>query len=507
MKTLNKFKLILLVSFILLSSSVITAQSFNGYALYNMLNSYDTKLVDDQANVVKTWTNPNYKGNYSVHLKEDGNLIRGGDYGNTTFSGGAIGGIIQEIDPNGSIVWEFVYSSSSVVSHHDFCVLPNGNVILTAYEIKTGTELAAAGWSGSTSDKWPTHFIEVEPDGNGGASIIWEWHIWDHLCQDYNASKANYVTSISANPQLMDINAVTGGGGPPGPGGSSGDWFHVNGVDYNPTLDQLVFSSRMASEIFIIDHSTTTAEAASHSGGNSGMGGDFLYRYGNSNNFDSGSQIIPEAVHDPRWIKDGRPNAGYIQFFNNAGGGNNSSTVEAINPPVTGYTYSSYTSPSSAALTHTAQAYSSGQSSSDRMTDGNIFVNVSGSHMYEVTSTGTQVFFNGDGPGKAFRFECDYAGLDVVLGVGHCGTVGVEEFSELNLKVFPNPSNGVFNIMGLSNTIETFTVNVYDVSGKQILQTNDNTRIDLSDFDNGLYVVYITNESGETVVKKVSLMK
>ena len=502
MKTPNYFKLIFTISVLFLSFGSASAQ-FDGYALYNNLGGNTTYLIDDQGNIAKSW-NCSYGGNYTVHLKEDGNLVRGGDYGNFTFFGGAIGGIIQELDPSANVVWEFVYSSTQVVQHHDFAVLPNGNVIFTAYEIKSASELTQAGRANATSEKWPTHLVEIQPDGAGGANIVWEWHIWDHMVQDYDVSKDNYG-SVSGNPQLMDINAIDGSGGGPWGGG---DWFHVNGVDYNPTLDQLVFSSRYGNEFYIIDHSTTTAEAASHAGGNSGMGGDFLYRYGNPTNHGSTSpQIIPAAVHDPRWIKAGRPDAGYIQFFNNNGGGGSSSTVDAINPPVSGSTYSSYTSPSTYDWRHSALAYSSGQSASDRMTNGNTFVNVSGEYMYEVNASGGIVWQYADGPGKAFRFECDYAGLDVLLGVGHCGTVGVEEFSTLNIDVFPNPSTGIFSVTGIYDYTNNYSVNVYDISGRQVVQTNNDPRIDLSTFDNGTYIIHVVAESGETVVKKVSLIK
>ena len=499
--------LALLGAFLITSLVTLNAQTFDGYALYNSLNSSTTYLIDKNGSIAHSWSCA-ISGNYTVHLKEDGNLVRGGVYSNNQMNGAAVSGIIQELDASANVVWQYIYSTSSHVSHHDFTVLPNGNVIITAWEAKTGSELLQAGWSGSTaSDKWPTHFVELQPDGNGSAAIVWEWHIWDHLIQDHDNTKSNFGV-VASNPQLMDINAVTGPGGPPGPN-SGGDWFHVNGVDYNPTLDQLVFTSRYASELFIIDHSTTTAEAASHAGGNSGMGGDFLYRYGNAPNFGSTSpQIIPAAVHDPRWIKAGRPDAGHIQFFNNNGGGNSSSTVDAINPPVSGNTYSSYTTPTTFNSRHIANAYSSGQSASDRMTNGNTFVNVSNQYMYEVDSNNNIIWQYSAGPAKAFRYECDYAGLAVLLGNDPCGlNTSVDEFVNLNINVFPNPSSGIVNITGIFNYGNSYAVNVYDISGKEVLKLNNESRIDLNAFDNGTYIVHIISEKGETIVKKVSLIK
>ena len=81
-----------------------------------------------------------------------------------------------------------------------------------------------------------------------------------------------------------------------------------------------------------------------HIGGNSGRGGDIIYRWGNPSNYGiSAAQTIPNAVHDVRWITDdGRPNGGYLQIFNNSGVSNNQSAIDGIETPLdpeTGYTY------------------------------------------------------------------------------------------------------------------------------------------------------------------------
>jgi len=88
----------------------------------------------------------------------------------------------------------------------------------------------------------------------------------------------------------------------------------------------------------VIDHSTTTQEAAGHNGGNSGKGGDILYRWGNPQAY-LGEDVNDQAFfnqHDAQWIETGSPGEGNILVFNN---GNNRpdgkySSVEEIVPPV-----------------------------------------------------------------------------------------------------------------------------------------------------------------------------
>jgi len=493
-----------------------TSTEFDGYALYNQQNQNTAYLIDKDGDIAHSW-NCNLPCNYTVLLKSNGNIVRGAVNPNNSLGGAAEGGRVQEIAPDGSIVWEFTYSNNSYLSHHDITIV-NDNVLLTAWEVKSTSELTQAGFDDASGDKWPTHFVEVANNGSGGGQIVWEWHLWDHMIQDHDSSKDNFGV-VADNPQLMDINMLPemGGGPGPGPGGNSGDWFHVNGVNYNADLDQIAFSSRHASEVFIIDHSTTSEEAATHFGGNSNQGGDLLYRWGNPSNYGApGSQQIASAVHDVRWItNDGRPNGGFLQFYNNNGGGNSTSTVDAIETPRNGYNYDLVPGqaygPSSYDWRHTCNGYASGQSSHNSMSNGNTFVNMSGGqggsgYMYESDSDGNVVWqYNAGGTPKAFRYECKDLGIIALLD-NPCviEETAIAENELLKLQISPNPSTGVFNITGIES--KDFTITIANAFG-QMLKTQQSSRIDLTDCASGLYFVHYTDEKGLSTLKSISLTK
>jgi len=527
-------KRICLFSLILLFPILSYTQSFNGFALYNAQGDNTTYLIDENLNIAHTW-NLSTVCNYTVLLKDNGNIVRGTKNNvqtggtNNSLNGAASGGRVQEIDPLGNIVMDFIYSSPDYLSHHDICLIGD-NVLLTAWEVKTAAEINALGGT-ATSDKWPTHLIEVANDGNGGGQIVWEWHIWDHLIQDTDPTKPNYGV-IADNPQLIDINMISGGGsgGGGGPGGGGGDWFHVNGVDYNEDLDQIAFSSRFASEIYIIDHSTTTAEAASHSGGNSGMGGDILYRWGNPSNYNMpGSQIIPNAVHDVRWIKDdGRPNGGFLQIFNNSGVSSNQSTVDGIDAPIdpmNPYNYYRANGQPFDPLSYSTRyicAYSApGQSASDRMSNGNIFVNASGGQggagvMYEVDQNGTIIWgpYNADSQ-KAFRYECEHPGIIALqpymnsTATTSCFSTSIDNNLLDKRLIFPNPSSGIINLE-LPTKNKLFSIKVHNNIGREVISL-DNTinisSIDMSKFVNGIYHFSIFENDKKLYSYKFSLIK
>ena len=228
-------------------------------------------------------------------------------------TGGGEGGRIEEYDWDGKLLWEFTHATRDYQLHHDIKPLPNGHVLALMVERKSREQAVAAGFDPDLmQDDFlvPDAVVEIEPAYPKGGKIVWEWHVWDHLIQSRDAAKPGYGDP-AAHPERIDV-ACNGRG-------IRAFWNHMNSLDYNPALDQIVLSVRGCNEIWIIDHSTTTAEAAGRSGGRQGKGGDLLYRWGNPAAYGRGALGDKQLVqqHDARWIPEGYPGAGHLTIFNN----------------------------------------------------------------------------------------------------------------------------------------------------------------------------------------------
>lgn len=474
---------------------------FDGYALYNLMNQTTSRLVNAQGQISYTWNCPTTYS-YAMALKPNGNIVRTAVNTGNQINTAAVSGKVQELNPQGQVVWEFVYSSADYVTHHDMCLMPNGNVLLLAYVRRTVAQLQAMGYTGSSA-KYPGRIIEIQPTGST-AQVVWEWNIEDRFIQYVDANKPNYMP-IAEHPERMNINVTVSGGG--GPGGGI-DWFHENGIDYNPELDQIAFSARYLSEIFIIDHSTTTAEAAGHTGGNAGRGGDFLFRWGKPANYGvPGTQRIPAAVHDVRWIKPGRPGEGSLMFVNNAGAGTNSTTIDVIAPERDGYNYpwtpGTVWGPANYDWRHNCVVSSSGQSAADRMPNGNTFVAISGGYMYEVNAADQVIWQFNAGPQKAFRYTCDDPGIIALFGEQPCGlSTGLAEVDQDAFVLHPNPTNGAMNLGGIDVGLITAFV-VYDAMGRELKRTTPGWTVDIGDLPDGVYNVAIEQRDGQRIVRRV----
>ena len=185
-----------------------TAQSLDdGYVLFAPIGSTTTYMVDKCGRSVKTW-NSTYKPGQSVYILNDGTLLRTGNANNTTFTAGGKGGIIEKIDWNGNVTWTYTLSDATKCQHHDIKALPNGNILVIAWESKTNTAAIAQGRNPALvpATLWSEQILEIQPVGASGGNIVWEWHLFDHLIQDFDNTKPNFGM-ISTNPQLINLNS------------------------------------------------------------------------------------------------------------------------------------------------------------------------------------------------------------------------------------------------------------------------------------------------------------
>ncbi len=195
-------------------SSDATNEVSSGYILFSTMGSNDTRLIDTNGSSVKTW-NSSYSASGASYLTSTNTLLRSGvttnARGGTFATGGAIGGIIEEIDTSGDVIWSYILDNDNYTFHHDFKQLDNNTIIALTWELK----------SYNNKNYWNEKIIKID---KLTSSIVWEWSAMD------------------------DGNLL--------PTTNSEDFLHFNSIDYKN--GKILISSKTQNKLYLIDENDKT---------------------------------------------------------------------------------------------------------------------------------------------------------------------------------------------------------------------------------------------------------
>ena len=508
-------------------------KAYDGFNLMFPHNQPNVYLLNNCGEIVHTWEDDaNWRPANTVYITEDGLLYkakRDATVVNDRIWAGGGGAILEIRDWDNNLIWDFEMNDSLFRLHHDFRVTPEGTIIALAWELKNTNECIQAGRDTSTlaqGELWPDWIFEIDPATD---NIIWEWHAWDHLVQDFDSTKDNSGV-IADHPELIDVNYGRPDGHP--------DWMHGNALDYNAELDQIMLSVPYFDEIWIIDHSTTTAQAASSNGGFSGKGGDLMFRWGNPMTYQNGDSTDQQLFfqHDAHWVDDFlspfHPLFGKVALFNNQVGVD-FSTANILTPAwdmyewdydLTGTTF--LPTDFDQVVTHPVDPtnlFSTGLSSVQVLPNDNLLI-TSGrfGYTFEVTpnneivweyktprngtapvTQGDTLAINNNLTFRMKRYPSDFAAFDgkdlsskgwieLEPDTAFCDmlTSSVDPMLESNFKVYPNPATNFLTIEW--DGMMYVDMEVIDMVGRQIesIQCNGGKKyIDTSDWVSGVYFI------------------
>lgn len=501
-----------------------------GYNLIFPHNQSIVYLLDNCGQIVHTWEGEEVLPGNAAYILENGDLVK---CTRSTATGphepiwaGGAGETVEVRTWDNELLHSFTLNDSIFRLHHDVAPMPNGNILMIAWEKKNFAESIAAGRDPALMAQdavWSEVILEWNPELD---SIVWQWHVWDHLIQNYDATKDNFG-SPRLHPELIDLNYDEHNGHP--------DWLHINSIDYNPVLDQFVLSVPYFNEFWIIDHSTTTAEAASSSGGRAGKGGDLLYRWGNPQAYDGTGEQQLFFQHDVHWInpeaQSGDTDYGAITLFNNR--------VEALLStgniiramPDENFNYN-LVEPASfeRTITHPelpVVAHSASLSSAQILPNGNALL-LAGrwGFAYEITPDnqvaweyripiragrpvpqGDTLSINNNITFRIKRYSLDYAAFEgqdlspkgyweLNPDEAFCDLVSSTDIIEQpTIQVYPNPTNSRFWLEGYKDV----EVEVFDSMGRLVrafTTQSTATAVDVSNWASGIYFLRLSN--GET---------
>lgn len=254
-----------------------------GYVLVAPRHSSEVVLLDGKGQEAHVWAS-NCKGTGGARVLPDGSLLRlaRAPLPPPFNQFGIEGGRLQHISWDGRILWDFLDATSEHMAYGDLLKLPNGNILVSVLEFHSRQECEARGREpGLITDKGllVPALIEFTPKGKSGGIQVWRWSLWDHLYQGRNPNLPEYHFPGQMTGRL-DLGTRPSDKGPV--------WVMPMEIDYHPREDLISLVMGGLGEVWLVDHSTSTAEASSREGGRRGRGGDLLLRW-------QGPALLPEA--------------------------------------------------------------------------------------------------------------------------------------------------------------------------------------------------------------------
>ncbi|HPG09445.1 MAG TPA: aryl-sulfate sulfotransferase [Saprospiraceae bacterium] len=510
-------------------------QVFEGYNLIYPYAQSTVFLVDLCGEVVHQWLD--FTGGRpaaSAYLLPNGYLVRCSrdrDFSTDTIVAGGFGEYVDILTWENKKLYSFAINNSRFRLHHDVAPMPNGNILMLAWERVGADEIIPLGRDPNTlpnNELWPDKILEWDPVKD---SIVWEWRSLDHFVQDRDSILPNFGV-VSEHPEKIDINYDIQHGNP--------DWMHSNYIDYNPVLDQIMISVRNFNEFWIIDHSTTSEQASNGSGGRSGKGGDILYRWGNPAAYQQGdeSKHYLHLQHDAHWCDPyalpGSPQFGEIAVFDNFTEANKSTALLIkINFDSVNWTYprlGRVYGPDSPirVVSHPNEnilSFSNILSSVQKLPNGNVLVFAGRwGYAYEVdendelvweyripfrdgkvVSQGDVLSFGDNETFNMVRYNTDYSAfanrdlfpigyLELNPDMSFCYQTSSTYLKYVlpSLIIWPNPATNYLYIKSVANEIEFYSI--LNVNGQIVRKfESSGNAVDISDLPNGMYLLQASN--------------
>ena len=156
------------------SLSIILGEVYDGNHLYTAPNEdagFTSYFMDNQGNEINSWEH-NRSASSFPYLLPDSTLLYPSTASNPYFLVAASGGHITRYSWGGESLWDYIYSDSMRIQHHDIEPLPNGNILLLCYERISYEEAVQSGKTDITVEIWPDMVVEIAPGELNTAEVV-----------------------------------------------------------------------------------------------------------------------------------------------------------------------------------------------------------------------------------------------------------------------------------------------------------------------------------------------